>query len=420
MIGPELEFGDTLRLGMHAPELYRGDTAARWPTPRGWLADGWRAVFVTEGHGPASRMVESSAARHRRRLDTGLAELTPSVVHVATGSVEHGFVDPALKLAVLTETDLTGQKSSTKDMGRMPSRRRKTIDPLTLTSGDYIVHEQHGVGRYVEMVQRTVQGATREYLVVEYAPAKRGQPGDRLFVPTDQLEQVTKYVGGEAPSLTGWRRGLDEDQGAGEEGGQGDRRRPDPAVLGPDGAPGTVSPRHPWQRELEDAFPYVETPDQLTTIAEVKEDMEKSVPMDRLVCGDVGYGKTEIAVRAAFKAVQDGKQVACWSDDAAGAAALRHVLRAVRAVPGERAGAVAVPDRPRRRRCWRAAGRLGRRVIGTPAVLVGDQVQGSGLVIVDEEQRFGVEHKEQLKKLRANVDVLTMRRRRFRAPWRWR
>lgn len=102
---------------------------------------------------------------------------------------------------MLTETDLSGQKAAGKDGRRMPTRRRKTIDPLTLEAGDYIVHEQHGVGRYIEMVQRTVQGATREYLLVEYAPAKRGQPGDRLYIPTDQLEQVTKYVGGEAPTL---------------------------------------------------------------------------------------------------------------------------------------------------------------------------------------------------------------------------
>ncbi len=123
---------------------------------------------------------------------------------MATGSIDYGFVDTALKLAVLTETDLSGQKAAGKDGARMPARRRKTIDPLTLEAGDYIVHEQHGVGRYIEMVQRTVQGATREYLVVEYAPAKRGQPGDRLYIPTDQLEQITKYVGGESPPCTAW------------------------------------------------------------------------------------------------------------------------------------------------------------------------------------------------------------------------
>ncbi|MCL2734039.1 MAG: transcription-repair coupling factor, partial [Actinomycetia bacterium] len=292
--------GDTLRLGMRAPELYRGDTARALADTKGWLADGWRTVFVTEGHGPASRLVEVLGGEGiAARLDVELADLAPSVVHVATGSIEHGFVDPALRLAVLTETDLSGQKSSTKDMGRMPSRRRKSIDPLTLVGGDYIVHEQHGVGRYVEMVQRTVQGATREYLVVEYAPAKRGQPGDRLFVPTDQLEQVTKYVGGEAPSLhrlggADWTKTKARAKKAVKE-IAGDLIRLYSARMA---APGhTFGADTPWQRELEDAFPYAETPDQLTTIAEVKEDMEKSVPMDRLICGDVGYGKTEIAVR---------------------------------------------------------------------------------------------------------------------------
>lgn len=415
--GPELEFGDTLRLGMHAPELYRGDTARALADTKGWLADGWRAVYVTEGHGPAARLVEVLGGEGiAARLDPELAgpeQLAPSVVHVATGSLEHGFVDAALKVAVLTETDLSGQRSTAKDMGRMPSRRRKTIDPLTLTGGDYIVHEQHGVGRYVEMVQRTVQGATREYLVVEYAPAKRGQPGDRLFVPTDQLEQVTKYVGGEAPSLhrlggADWTKTKARAKKAVKE-IAADLIRLYSARMA---APGhTFGPDTPWQRELEDAFPYAETPDQLTTIAEVKSDMEKSVPMDRLICGDVGYGKTEIAVRAAFKAVQDGKQVAVlvpttllvqqhmgtfaerYSQFPVNVRALSRFqsdTEAKAVLEGLRDGSVDL-------------------VIGTHRLFSSEtKFKDLGLVIVDEEQRFGVEHKEQLKKLRANVDVLTM------------
>jgi transcription-repair coupling factor (superfamily II helicase) len=410
----ERELGDTLRLGMRAPELYRGDTARALADTKGWLADGWRTVFVTEGHGPAARMVEVLGGEGiAARLDTELADLTPSVVHVATGSVEHGFLDPALKLAVLTETDLSGQKSSTKDMGRMPSRRRKTIDPLTLVGGDYIVHEQHGVGRYVEMAQRTVQGATREYLVVEYAAAKRGQPGDRLFVPTDQLEQITKYVGGEAPSLhrlggADWTKTKARAKKAVKE-IAADLIRLYSARMA---APGyTFGADTPWQRELEDAFPYTETPDQLTTIAEVKEDMEKSVPMDRLICGDVGYGKTEIAVRAAFKAVQDGKQVAVlvpttllvqqhfgtfserYAQFPVNVRALSRFqtdTEAKAVLEGLREGSVDL-------------------VIGTHRLFSSEtRFKDLGLVIVDEEQRFGVEHKEQLKKLRANVDVLTM------------
>ncbi|MDB1087221.1 transcription-repair coupling factor [Streptomyces sp. ACA25] len=406
---------DTVRLGLKAPESYRGDTARALADTKGWLADGWRVVYLTEAHGPAARTAEvlggeGIAARMDNSLD---GTLTPSVVHVACGSLEHGFLAPGLRLAVLTETDLTGQKAAGRDGTRMPARRRKTLDPLTLEPGDYIVHEQHGVGRYVEMVQRTVQGATREYLLVEYAPAKRGQPGDRLFVPTDQLEQVTKYVGGEAPSLhrlggADWTKTKARAKKAVKE-IAADLIKLYSARMA---APGhTFGPDTPWQRELEDAFPYVETPDQLSTIAEVKEDMEKSVPMDRLICGDVGYGKTEIAVRAAFKAVQDGKQVAVLVPTTLlvqqhfGTFTERYAQFPVRVralsrfqsesdskatLEGLRDGSVDL-------------------VIGTHRLFSAEtQFKNLGLVVVDEEQRFGVEHKEQLKKLRANVDVLTM------------
>ncbi|MGW6739772.1 transcription-repair coupling factor [Streptomyces sp. NPDC055025] len=424
-VDEELEYatgdGETITLGMRAPETYRGDTARALADTKGWLAEGWRTVFVTEGHGTASRTVEVlSGEGIPARLDTpgtrgtrGLTDITPSVVHVACGSIDYGFVDPDLRLAVLTETDLSGQKAAGKDGARMPAKRRKTIDPLTLEAGDYIVHEQHGVGRYVEMVQRTVQGATREYLLVEYAPAKRGQPGDRLYIPTDQLEQVTKYVGGEAPTLhrlggADWTKTKQRAKKAVKEIAADLIKLYSARMAAPGHAFG---PDTPWQRELEDAFPYVETPDQLSTIAEVKEDMEKTVPMDRLICGDVGYGKTEIAVRAAFKAVQDGKQVAVlvpttllvqqhfgtfserYAQFPVSVKALSRFqsdAEAKATLQGLREGAVDV-------------------VIGTHRLFSSEtKFKDLGLVIVDEEQRFGVEHKEQLKKLRANVDVLTM------------
>jgi transcription-repair coupling factor (superfamily II helicase) len=405
---------DTLTLGMHAPESYRGDTARALADTKGWLSDGWRTVYVTEAHGPAARTVEVLGGEGiAARQAADLTGLTPSVVHVACGSIDHGFVDPALKLAVLTETDLSGQKAAGKDGQRMPAKRRKTIDPLTLEAGDYIVHEQHGVGRYIEMVQRTVQGATREYLLVEYAPAKRGQPGDRLYIPTDQLEQVTKYVGGEAPTLhrlggADWTKTKARAKKAVKEIAADLIKLYSARMAAPGHA---FAPDTPWQRELEDAFPYAETPDQLSTIAEVKEDMEKTVPMDRLICGDVGYGKTEIAVRAAFKAVQDGKQVAVLVPTTLlvqqhfGTFSERYAQFPVKVralsrfqtdteakatLEGLRDGSVDV-------------------VIGTHRLFSSEtKFKDLGLVIVDEEQRFGVEHKEQLKKLRANVDVLTM------------
>ena len=406
---------DSLRLGMHAPDTYRGDAARALADTKGWIADGWRTVYVTAGHGPAARTVEVLGGEGiPARLDTELAgPPEPSVVHVACGEIEHGFVAPGLKLAVLTETDLSGSRTASKDMGRMPSRRRKTIDPLTLQPGDYIVHEQHGVGRYDEMVQRTVQGATREYLLVEYAPAKRGQPGDRLFVPTDQLDQITKYVGGEAPTLhrlggADWAKTKARAKKAVKE-IAADLIKLYSARMA---APGhTFAPDTPWQRELEDAFPYAETPDQLTTIAEVKEDMEKPVPMDRLICGDVGYGKTEIAVRAAFKAVQDGKQVAVLVPTTL-------LVQQHFSTFSERYGQFPVVVRALSRFQTDAEAKAvldGLRegtvdvVIGTHRLFSSEtKFKDLGLVIVDEEQRFGVEHKEQLKKLRANVDVLTM------------
>ncbi|WP_377269687.1 transcription-repair coupling factor [Peterkaempfera sp. SMS 1(5)a] len=406
---------DTLTLGMHAVEAYRGDTARAIADAKERLADGWRVVMVTEGHGPASRIAEMLGNEGiAARLVPDLAGTPePGLVHVSCGSIENGLVDEALKLTVITETDLAGQKSSTKDMRRMPSRRRNAIDPLALQAGDFVVHEQHGVGRYVEMVQRTVQGATREYLVLEYAPAKRGLPGDRLFVPTDQLDQVTKYVGGEAPSLhriggADWAKTKSRAKKAVKEIAADLIKLYSARMAAPGHSFGTDTP---WQRELEDAFPYAETPDQLTTIAEVKGDMEKSVPMDRLICGDVGYGKTEIAVRAAFKAVQDGKQVAVlvpttllvqqhfstfserYANFPVSVKALSRFQtdsEAKNVLEGLREGSVDV-------------------VIGTHRLFASEtKFKDLGLVIVDEEQRFGVEHKEQLKKLRANVDVLTM------------
>ncbi|WP_371612416.1 transcription-repair coupling factor [Streptomyces clavifer] len=397
---------DTLKLGMHAPETYRGDTARALADTKGWLADGWRTVYVTEGQGTASRIAGVLGGE-------GIGEIAPSVVHVACGALDHGFVDAGLRLAVLTETDLTGQRTTSKDLGRMPARRRKSVDPLTLQSGDYIVHEQHGVGRYIEMVQRTVQGATREYLLVEYAPAKRGQPGDRLYIPTDQLEQVTKYVGGEAPTLhrlggADWTKTKQRAKKAVKEIAADLIKLYSARMAAPGHA---FAPDTPWQRELEDAFPYAETPDQLSTIAEVKEDMEKSVPMDRLICGDVGYGKTEIAVRAAFKAVQDGKQVAVlvpttllvqqhfgtfteryaqFPVNVRALSRFQSETESKATLEGLKDGSVDL-------------------VIGTHRLFSSEtKFKDLGLVIVDEEQRFGVEHKEQLKKLRANVDVLTM------------
>jgi len=399
---------DALRIGAHAAEAYRGDTQRVMADVKGWIHEGWRVVLVTEGHGPAERLAE---VVREEGLGAKVTDLDgppePSLVHVSCGRLDHGFVWDAVKLAVLTETDLSGQKSSTKDMRRMPSRRRGGIDPLRLTVGDYIVHEQHGVGRYVEMASRTVQGATREYLIIEYAK------GDRLFVPTDQLEEVTRYVGGEAPSLH--RLG-----GAEWQKQKGRARKAVRQIAGElirlysarQASPGhAFATDTPWQRELEDAFPYVETPDQLGAIDEVKADMEKPVPMDRLICGDVGYGKTEIAVRAAFKAVQDGRQVAVLVPTTL-------LVQQHLSTFAERFAAFPVNVKPisRFQTDKEVAETLRGLAEGTVDLVIGThrllspetRFKELGLVIIDEEQRFGVEHKERLKAMRTQVDVLAM------------
>ena len=185
---------------------YRGDAGRMLADIRAWLADGWRVVLVTEGHGPAQRLAEMLRGEgFGARLGDITASPEAGVPYVSTGELRQGFSWPSVRLALLTEADLAARgasRPSSRDERRMPStRRRGGVDPLQLKSGDYVVHEQHGVGRFIEMTSRTAAGATREYLVLEYAPARRGHPPDRLYVPTDQLDEITKYSGGEAPTL---------------------------------------------------------------------------------------------------------------------------------------------------------------------------------------------------------------------------
>ncbi len=408
--------GRALALSAQPVPLYHGDTGRVIEDLKRWTGDGWRVALVFAGPGPAQRSVEvlRDAGFGVSFVDSVRSVPAPGAPVVTTGPLDVGFVDEASRLAVVTGTDISGGRgASTRDMGKMPSRRRNTIDPLELKAGDFVVHEQHGIGRYVELVQRTVNGADREYLVIEYAASKRGQPGDRLFVPTDQLDQLSRYVGGEAPTLhklggSDWAKSKARARKAVRE----IAAQLIQLYAARQNSPGhAFGPDTPWQRELEDAFPYTETPDQLSAIEEVKQDMEKPTPMDRLICGDVGYGKTEIAVRAAFKAVQDGKQVAVLVPTTL--LAQQHFNTF-----SERMNQFPVQIRqlsrfqtPREAEATVAAAGDGTAdiVIGTHRLLQSStRFKQLGMVIVDEEQRFGVEHKEYLKQLRTHVDVLTM------------
>ena len=377
-----------------------------------WFKDGYQITFTATGSGTLKRFSEL-LTNADLPFQIGKAAPKSKVISLVTSSLAHGFISEKYKLILITEKDISGQRSVDKDLARMPSRRKKAIDPLSLTAGDYVVHEQHGVGRYLELINRNINGVSREYLVLEYASSKRGQPADKLFVPTDTLEQVTKYVGGEAPTL----------HRIGGADWQNTKRKARKAVkqiaaeliklyAARMSSPGfAFSPDTTWQKELEASFPFVETIDQQATIDEVKHDMEQPHPMDRIVCGDVGYGKTEIAVRAAFKAVQDGKQVAIlvpttllvqqhfntftnrYSGFPIKVAALSRFNSASESksiIAGLASGEIDL-------------------VIGTHRLLSKDiTFRDLGLLIVDEEQRFGVEHKEELKKARTNVDVLAM------------
>jgi len=295
----------------------------------------------------------------------------------------------------------------------MPSTRRRSrlagasIALEELQPGDVVVHAVHGIGRYVGMEHRTVGGAERDYLLLAY------DQGDRLYLPSEQVEMISRYVGGEAPKLS--RLGSKEwDR-------QKTRVRKKVREMAAElvrlysarmASPGhAFGPDAPWQGELEDAFPYSETPDQLTAVEEVKADMEAPVPMDRLLCGDVGYGKTEVAVRAAFKAVMDGKQVAILVPTTL-LAQQHHATFSERFAPFPvKVGTLSRFQSKKEQEEVVAAMANGTVdvVIGTHRLLSADARWADlGLVVVDEEQRFGVAHKEHLKQLRTEVDVLTL------------
>jgi transcription-repair coupling factor (superfamily II helicase) len=376
-----------------------------------WLEDqlkNGQEIFITvPGHGTAERLQEKLQAAGLQAINVGQASLTK------------GFAAPDSKFILLTEADYYGKNSAyvSPKARKLAARRGAAVDPLTLKRGDYVVHEIHGIGRFLELVSRKSgtpgRQNEREYLLVEYAPSKRGQANDTLFVPTDHLDLLTRYVGGEAPVLS--------KMGGSDWANQKGRARKAVRKIAIDlvklysarmnAAGHAFGQDTAWQREMEDAFPFVETQDQLNTIEEVKRDMERSVPMDRLLAGDVGYGKTEVAIRAAFKAIQDGKQVVMlvpttllvrqhtdtierrfegFPVTVRSLSRFQTEKESKETIKGLESGAVDM-------------------VVGTHRLLSGSiKFKNLGLIIVDEEQRFGVEHKEKLKELKANVDVLSM------------
>ena len=389
------------------------------------LADAWTVVIVARGQGLVERAVDVLAERELagRLVDEfPSAALEPGVAYLLKASVEHGFELPEIKFALINESEFYGRAVGydARQVKKLASRRKNVVDPLQLKAGDFVVHQTHGIGKFVELVQREVSSGgrnavkrSREFLVIEYAPNKRGLPGDKLYVPTDQLDLLSRYVGGEAPSLS--KMGGSDWSNAKNKARKAVR---DIAVelvklySARMASKGHAFPKDtPWQRELEDAFPFAETVDQLTTIDEVKADMERPIPMDRLLSGDVGYGKTEVAVRAAFKAVQDGKQVAMIVPTTL-------LVRQHMETFAERFAGFPVHLRALSRFQTEKESKetIAGLADGTVDVVIGTHrllsqsiaFKDLGLVIIDEEQRFGVEHKDALKKLKNNVDILAM------------
>lgn len=389
---------------------------------------GGRAAFIAPAQGAIKRMVERFAEKGiPTKVATPGWQPSPGEVTLYQALSHAGLVFPkvrkhtdaaALPLVVVTETDLTGNRvGDIAGAKRRPAKRRNRVDPLALKQGDFVVHETHGIGKFLKMAERTIQSgdesSRREYIVLEYAPSKRGQPADQLWVPMDSLDMLSKYTGGESPHLSkmggsDWKNTKKKARAAvreiaGELVELYAKRQASPGHQ--------FQPDTPWQMEMEDNFPYVETEDQMMAIDAVKHDMESQVPMDRVIVGDVGYGKTEVAVRAAFKAVQDGKQVAVLVPTTL--LAQQHYDTFA-----ERMGGFPVEIRVLSRFTSTkdskeiikqlATGEVDV-VIGTHRLLqTGVHWKNLGLIVVDEEQRFGVEHKEHIKALKASVDVLTM------------
>ena len=357
-------------------------------------------------------------SRQRQRLEElwveqrGLNAGTLCDPQFLEGTLSEGWMFspvPGQVYHLLTDGEIFGWRRPEPRQRHRPTAEVPEAAYADLQAGDWVVHIDHGIGKFIDLVQRTVDGMEREYLCIEYAE------GDQLFVPVYQADRLTRYVGPEGreptPTRLGspeWRNTKSQVKEAVQEVAQdllelyAKRQIVEGYPFGKDGS---------WQQELEASFPYMETEDQLRVINEVKHDMEASRPMDRLICGDVGYGKTEVALRAAFKAVLDGKQVAILVPTTVLAQQHYNTFRERLSpfpVVVEMLSRFRNPQQQREILQRLEQGSIDI-IIGTHRLLQGDvKVKDLGLLIIDEEQRFGVTHKETLKKMRTEVDVLTM------------
>jgi transcription-repair coupling factor (superfamily II helicase) len=357
----------------------------------------------------STRLADLLAEEMDRPLapEQGITDPPAPGLHLVQGSLLQGWSSETLGAVVLGDAEIFGWTKAHRVVRRRAARRETFLSDLV--EGDLVVHVEHGIGRFLGLQKMPTEAGEREYLLLQYAE------DDRLYVPVEQVDRVSRYLGAgeESPVLT--RLGT-SDWTRAKERVKNSVRNVAKELLAIYSArqnqPGhAFSPDTPWQGELESSFPYMETPDQLQAIQEVKADMEAPRPMDRLICGDVGYGKTEVALRAAFKAVMDGKQVAVLVPTTVLAQQHYNTFR-------ERLAPFPVnvevlsrfrSEKEQRQVVERLRAGTVDICIGTHRLIQKDiQFKDLGLVIVDEEQRFGVMHKEQLKRLRQQVDVLTL------------
>ncbi|MDO9574656.1 MAG: transcription-repair coupling factor [Candidatus Contubernalis sp.] len=385
----------------------------QWDFLRGeinhWFKEGYRVFLLASSPERGREAAHSFEGENIRASYTAAPQnIAPGTVGVISCNMENGFILPELKTALISEQEIV-PKFKKKKVWKT-SREGITIsDYHELEVGDYVVHEQHGIGQYLGIKTLEINQLNKDYLYIKYA----GE--DKLFIPTDQIDLVKKYIGGEGrkPKLHGmgsseWSRVKSRVKESVQELAQELLKL---YAVRESMQGHAYSPDHSWQREFEDRFPFEETPDQLKAIGDVKKDMENKKPMDRLICGDVGYGKTEIALRAAFKAVMEHKQAAflvpttilaqqhyrSFKERFEGFPVNIEVLSRFRK-PSEQKEVI-----KQVKSGWVDI------IIGTHRLLSSDiQFKDLGLLIIDEEQRFGVKHKEKIKMLRKNVDVLTM------------
>ncbi len=374
-----------------------------------WSSDGWRIALLAGGKARGERLEKAleeqeAFAKFAEDIPPELEIGKPIILPITLG---RGFLYPEIKLAVIAESDIFGinrQKSRT----RAPSGEK--ISAFTdLRVGDYVVHENYGIGQYMGTVRLASEGTYRDFLHISY------QGADKLYVPTDQLDRVQKYIGseGNAPKLNRlsggeWQRQKSKVKQSIQE-IAGDLLK---LYAQREANPGhAFEPDTPWQREFEDSFPYEETPDQLAAIEDIKRDMESNRAMDRLLCGDVGYGKTEVALRAIFKAVMGGKQAAMLAPTTILVQQHYNTMKArfgnfpVRVEMISRFKTAAEQKQILKKL---EEGEVDV-VVGTHRLLAKDvKFKNLGLLVVDEEQRFGVNHKEAIKKMKQSVDVLTL------------